>query len=397
MARRGVGSDLERRLLVHGPPSDHRDGIQCERTYDKNQGAGCVATEGAVVSLKKKRMVSSNGTSTSTSIQKSRLVKRSKNPSTAANGKISSNSNNNSNYQDDCNDNKVNLRLQSLLTDDTGEQEMEMYPDHSPEAAMQLADLKSYSKLNEEARRKASLAVQQSSDDDVDDNGGMMGIGSGGGYHHVEVVGKSKLISNTASNTGRERSKLDKGRRKSIQQAPGGDGEFIATTTTATPTTRVVGKLHRGVVQVEDGGHQNGREPVPPMTSSNNNISNKMIINAVGTPPMSISTPTDLPKVQLHRSRTAAAVAGTTPTSSTPTTTSSTITSGNRRTSSSRTSTRVRATVKETGSDSISTYIKSLVQHELLYKDDEILLGRQVRMLSKLEEKRSELEITLLR
>jgi len=63
----------------------------------------------------------------------------------------------------------------------------------------------------------------------------------------------------------------------------------------------------------------------------------------------------------------------------------------------STTSTRVRATVKETGSDSISTYIKSLVQHELLYKEDEILLGRQVRMLSKLEEKRSELELQLLR
>ena len=31
----------------------------------------------------------------------------------------------------------------------------------------------------------------------------------------------------------------------------------------------------------------------------------------------------------------------------------------------------VRATVKETGSDSISTYIKSLGQHELLYKEDE--------------------------
>jgi hypothetical protein len=48
------------------------------------------------------------------------------------------------------NNHKVNRCLQSLLTDDTGEQEMEMYPDHSPEAAMQMADLKSYSKLNEE-------------------------------------------------------------------------------------------------------------------------------------------------------------------------------------------------------------------------------------------------------
>ncbi|KAL3788681.1 LOW QUALITY PROTEIN: hypothetical protein HJC23_001880 [Cyclotella cryptica] len=61
-----------------------------------------------------------------------------------------------------------------------------------------------------------------------------------------------------------------------------------------------------------------------------------------------------------------------------------------------RTST-IRATVKETGSDSISTYIKSLGQHELLYKADEILLGRQVRLLMNLEESRKGLEENLLR
>ena len=58
---------------------------------------------------------------------------------------------------------------------------------------------------------------------------------------------------------------------------------------------------------------------------------------------------------------------------------------------------RVRATVKETGSDSIGSYIKSLGQHELLYKEDEVLLGRQVRLLSVLEERRYELEEELLR
>ncbi|KAL7437829.1 hypothetical protein ACHAXM_005854 [Skeletonema potamos] len=57
----------------------------------------------------------------------------------------------------------------------------------------------------------------------------------------------------------------------------------------------------------------------------------------------------------------------------------------------------IRATVKETGSDSISSYTKSLGQHELLHKDDEVLLGRQVRMLMVLEEKRMELEEELLR
>ena len=59
--------------------------------------------------------------------------------------------------------------------------------------------------------------------------------------------------------------------------------------------------------------------------------------------------------------------------------------------------TSIRATVKETGSDSISSYTKSLGQHELLHKDDEVLLGRQVRMLMVLEDKRMELEEEMLR
>ena len=57
----------------------------------------------------------------------------------------------------------------------------------------------------------------------------------------------------------------------------------------------------------------------------------------------------------------------------------------------------MRATVKETGNDSMKTYIKSLGQHELLHKEDEILLGRQVRMLTALETKRYELEEEFLR
>lgn len=58
---------------------------------------------------------------------------------------------------------------------------------------------------------------------------------------------------------------------------------------------------------------------------------------------------------------------------------------------------RVRATVTETGSDSIGSYVKSLGQHELLYKEDEILLGQQVRLLSVLEDRRYELEEEFLR
>ena len=57
----------------------------------------------------------------------------------------------------------------------------------------------------------------------------------------------------------------------------------------------------------------------------------------------------------------------------------------------------VRATVKETGSDSINTYIKNLGQHELLNKADEILLAKQVRLLMDLEVSRQSLENELLR
>ena len=57
----------------------------------------------------------------------------------------------------------------------------------------------------------------------------------------------------------------------------------------------------------------------------------------------------------------------------------------------------VRATVKETGSDSMNSYVKSLGQHELLNKSDEVLLARQVRLLIALEETRKMLESEQLR
>ena len=43
-----------------------------------------------------------------------------------------------------------------------------MYPDHSPEAAEQLAELGSYGKLSEEARRKANLAVSVDEENEGD-------------------------------------------------------------------------------------------------------------------------------------------------------------------------------------------------------------------------------------
>ena len=58
---------------------------------------------------------------------------------------------------------------------------------------------------------------------------------------------------------------------------------------------------------------------------------------------------------------------------------------------------KVRATVSETGTDSIGGYIKSLGRHELLTKEDEVLLGRQVRMLTELEDRRLELEEEMMR
>ncbi|KAL9179240.1 hypothetical protein ACHAXT_008530 [Thalassiosira profunda] len=167
--------------------------------------------------------------------------------------------------------NKVNLRLRSLLKDDTGEQEMEMYPDHSLEAAEQVADRRSYSKLSEEARRKANLAV--SADDESEG----------------EEVGAGRAVD-----------KKGKGPRATVEE----EAATSNMVTLASTSSRVV--------------------RAPPRR-------------------------------------------------------------------------RVRATVKETGSDSISTYVKSLGQHELLHQADEVLLGRQVRILMGLEDKRQKLEEELLR
>ena len=158
------------------------------------------------------------------------------------------------------NANKVNLRLQSLLLNDEGEINPYL-PDDSPEAAQQLAQFHTYSKVSEEARRKAKESVSSHADDEEeedDDEGGVVA------------------------------------------------------------TTRNIHNLH----------------DTSAVAAQRRNSKRRMSI---------------------------------------------------------------RATVKETGSDSISSYTKSLGQHELLHKDDEVLLGRQVRMLMVLEEKRMELEEELMR
>eukprot|EP00591_Stephanopyxis_turris_P000510 CAMPEP_0195527668 /NCGR_PEP_ID=MMETSP0794_2-20130614/29515_1 /TAXON_ID=515487 /ORGANISM="Stephanopyxis turris, Strain CCMP 815" /LENGTH=453 /DNA_ID=CAMNT_0040658639 /DNA_START=604 /DNA_END=1965 /DNA_ORIENTATION=+ len=58
---------------------------------------------------------------------------------------------------------------------------------------------------------------------------------------------------------------------------------------------------------------------------------------------------------------------------------------------------KIRASVKETGSDTLGNYIKSMSNHELLSKEDEIVLGRQIQMLVRWEDARMKLKDTLQR
>jgi hypothetical protein len=57
---------------------------------------------------------------------------------------------------------------------------------------------------------------------------------------------------------------------------------------------------------------------------------------------------------------------------------------------------KVRASVKETGNDTIRSYVKSMGAHELLPKESEELLGRHIQLLVKWEGVRQELEESLL-
>lgn len=63
----------------------------------------------------------------------------------------------------------------------------------------------------------------------------------------------------------------------------------------------------------------------------------------------------------------------------------------------SRNGNHIRATVQETGSDTIQSYTKTLTNHELLSREAEVLLGKQIQVLVKWEEKRQNLEEELLR
>jgi RNA polymerase sigma factor (sigma-70 family) len=58
---------------------------------------------------------------------------------------------------------------------------------------------------------------------------------------------------------------------------------------------------------------------------------------------------------------------------------------------------KLRTNVKETGYDSLRTYIKTMCNHELLNKNEEIILGREIQILIRWEGIRETLEAQLLR
>lgn len=58
---------------------------------------------------------------------------------------------------------------------------------------------------------------------------------------------------------------------------------------------------------------------------------------------------------------------------------------------------RIRANVRETGFDSMKYYMKTMGNHDLLQKNEEIILAREIQILIKWEEIRDELESELLR
>lgn len=58
---------------------------------------------------------------------------------------------------------------------------------------------------------------------------------------------------------------------------------------------------------------------------------------------------------------------------------------------------RIRANVRETGFDSMKYYMKTMGNHDLLQKNEEIILAREIQILIKWEEIREGLETELLR
>lgn len=58
---------------------------------------------------------------------------------------------------------------------------------------------------------------------------------------------------------------------------------------------------------------------------------------------------------------------------------------------------KITARVSENGNDSLKNYLKTMCNHELLNKNEEIILAREIQILIKWEEYREQLETQLLR
>mmetsp|Transcript_20518 Transcript_20518/g.42986 ORF Transcript_20518/g.42986 Transcript_20518/m.42986 type:complete len:480 (-) Transcript_20518:119-1558(-) len=58
---------------------------------------------------------------------------------------------------------------------------------------------------------------------------------------------------------------------------------------------------------------------------------------------------------------------------------------------------KIKAKIQETGYDSLKNYLKTMCNHELLNKNEEIILAREIQILIKWEEEREKLESELLR
>jgi len=58
---------------------------------------------------------------------------------------------------------------------------------------------------------------------------------------------------------------------------------------------------------------------------------------------------------------------------------------------------KVTASVRETGFDSVKDYMKTMCNHELLNKNEEIILAREIQLLIKWEQIREELELRMMR
>ena len=58
---------------------------------------------------------------------------------------------------------------------------------------------------------------------------------------------------------------------------------------------------------------------------------------------------------------------------------------------------KVTATIRETGQDSMKHYLKSMGNHDLLNKNEEIILAREIQILIRWEQTRVDLEAKLAR